>query len=101
MHSWSDAGTWSPCCYTDDHAESQCMWDKPRELTDYPGDGFEISYGAWGMPADPAGALAGWQSSPPHREVILNAGMWSDAWQAVGIGIRGGYASVWFGVEAE
>ena len=43
MHSWSDRGSWSGCCYTDDHAASQCMWDKPRELTRYPGNGFEIA----------------------------------------------------------
>ena len=28
MHSWSDKGTWSACCYTSDHAKASGMWDK-------------------------------------------------------------------------
>ena len=43
LHSWSDKGPWSACCYTPDHAQAQCMWDKPSELTNYPGNGYEIS----------------------------------------------------------
>lgn len=45
-HSWSDKGKWSACCYTPDHAQSNCMWGKPRELTSYKGDGFEIACGS-------------------------------------------------------
>ena len=44
MHSWSNKGEWSSCCYSPDHKKAKCMWDKPRELTNYPGDGFEISF---------------------------------------------------------
>jgi uncharacterized protein YkwD len=99
LHSWSDAGSWTPCCYTPDHAEAQCMWDKPRELTTYPGDGFEIS--ASGT-ATAASALAAWQGSPPHDDVILNAGTWASyPWGAIGAGMHSGYAVVWFGVESD
>jgi len=44
MHSWSNKGPWTPCCYTRDHAKAKCMWDKPKELTNYSGNGFEIAY---------------------------------------------------------
>lgn len=44
MHSRSANGKWTPCCYTPDHAQAQCMWNKPRELTSYNGNGFEIAH---------------------------------------------------------
>jgi len=43
LHSWSESGSWTTCCYTADHAAAQCMWDKPREITEYPGHGFETA----------------------------------------------------------
>src|SRR5688572_24147787 len=43
-HTWSDKGTWTACCYTNDHAQAQCMWDKPKEIAGYASDGFEIAY---------------------------------------------------------
>lgn len=99
MHSWSTYGSWSACCYTPDHAQAQCMWNKPGELTGYQGYGFEISYGG-SLNATPAGALRGWQSSSGHNAVIANTGIWkSHSWKAVGIGIYGSYAVVWFGEE--
>lgn len=45
-HSWSSAGKWTTCCYTADHAQARCMWDKPREITGgaYRGNGYEIAH---------------------------------------------------------
>jgi hypothetical protein len=101
FHSWSDAGPWTACCYTGDHARAQCMWDKPRELTEYPGNGYEIASGSSGQNTAES-ALAGWQSSPLHNAVIVNTGTWARVkWGAVGIGIYGSYAVVWFGVEPD
>jgi hypothetical protein len=99
LHSWSDAGSWTACCYTSDHAEAQCMWDKPRELTAYPGNGYEnASAGS----DDPATALALWQGSPAHDDVILNRDIWEGiAWGAVGADLRDGYAVLWFGQETD
>ncbi len=101
FHSWSEDGPWSPCCYTDDHARAKCMWNKPRELTRYPGDGFEIA--SWNSALNnPEGALSGWRGSPLHNAVIVNSGMWARLqWRAVGIGIWGSYAVVWFGSEPD
>lgn len=101
LHSWSNAGSWSGCCYTPDHAAAQCMWDKPRELTDYPGNGFENAAEGGGS-LGPAQALDLWKGSPAHNAVMLNKGTWANlTWNAVGVGISGGYAVLWFGEETD
>lgn len=102
MHSWSNKGEWSSCCYTPDHKKAKCMWDKPRELTNYPADGFEISFYSTYPYASPEAfakdILNGWKKSPGHNEVIINKKIWKDMkWLAMGIGIYGDYANVWFG----
>ncbi|RDV36763.1 hypothetical protein DV096_16890 [Bradymonadaceae bacterium TMQ3] len=99
LHSWSDQGSWTACCYTPDHAEASCMWDKPRELSDYPGNGYEIS--AMSTSMTPESALLLWQESPDHNAVLLNEDDWSTAWGAIGVGIAGQYAHIWFGHEAD
>jgi uncharacterized protein YkwD len=103
MHSWSAAGAWSSCCYTDDHAQARCMWAKPREITrgGYPGDGFEIAHGG-SRGVTPEGALQGWKRSQAHHEVIVNKGIWSTSkWQAMGVAVSESYALVWFGEVAD
>lgn len=105
LHSWSDKGPWTPCCYTEDHEQAPCMWNKPQELSNYPGPGYEIAY--WtNEPLNPANfarkALAGWQRSVPHNVVIVNLGRWkSKHWKAMGVGVYEGYAVVWFGEEED
>jgi hypothetical protein len=99
-HSWSAHGTWTSCCYTDDHAQAACMWNKPRELTSYKDNGFEIAH--WSSAGvTPDGALRGWQGSKGHNAVILNQGIWNEKWNAIGIAIRGSYAVAWFGMKAD
>ncbi len=100
LHSWSSKGEWSACCYTSDHAKARCMWDKPRELTNYKGNGYEISHWSGGT-ATAEGSLAGWKKSKAHNNVILNKGIWDDEWKAIGIGMNGGYAVIWFGKEED
>ncbi len=96
MHSWSDKGEWSSCCYTDDHAKASCMWDKPSELTNYKGNGYEIATrSGGGITAEEA--LQSWIDSQLHLNVILNVGMWSPTWNAIGIGIYDDYSVIWFG----
>ncbi|MBW3467253.1 CAP domain-containing protein [Arthrospiribacter ruber] len=99
-HSWSEFGDWTPCCYTADHSQAACMWNKPRELTKYTGNGFEIA--AYNMASiNPSGALNAWKNSPGHDAVIRNDGPWNQEWKAIGIGINGRFATVWFGREAD
>jgi hypothetical protein len=96
MHSWSKKGKWKSCCYTDDHKQAKCMWDKPRELTNYTGDGFEIS--TYNSEMNASQALESWKGRVHHNNVIINQDIWKDTrWNAIGIGINGTYAVVWFG----
>jgi hypothetical protein len=103
LHSWSDNGDlWTAVCYTDDHANAGGMWSKPGEITAgvYTGAGYEIAYAG---SSNPASALNAWKSSSAHNDVILNAGVWDQfsPWPAMGIGMLGGYAVVWFGDVAD
>jgi hypothetical protein len=101
LHSWSDKGTWTACCYTDDHALATCMWNKPGELTTYPGNGYEIA--AWSsFDITAQEALSLWKESAGHNNVILNRDIWSNVeWKAMGAAIYKGYAVVWFGKETD
>ena len=100
-HSWSDNGPWQGGCYTPDHANASLMWEKPQELTPYPGLGFEISC-SYSIAATAVGWLAAWQNSTEHDQVIRNAGQWSQVdWNAIGIGIYKTEAHVWFGRETD
>jgi hypothetical protein len=101
LHSWSNQGNWGACCYTDDHAQAQCMWDKPKEITVYPGNGYENAAGGGGN-ITPGGAVNQWKGSSAHNDVMLNNGVWANyPWGAIGAGLKDGYAVVWFGVEAD
>ncbi len=102
-HSWSDKGNWTPVCYHNggDQKMWSKMWSKPSELTSYKGRGFEIAVSWHSSKATPKGALKSWKGSTPHNNVILNKGTWAREWKAVGVGIYGKYASVWFGREKD
>jgi hypothetical protein len=97
LHSWSDEGNWTPFCYSPDHANARFMWEKPRELTSYPGNGYEIA--AFRSDTITANeALELWKNSEAHLDLILNRGVWKDIkWKAIGGAINGGYAVIWFG----
>ena len=82
------------------------MWDKPRELTNYKGDGFEIAfYSTYKYDSPEALAkdiLENWKKSPHHNMVIINGNIWRDVkWKALGVGVYGEYANVWFGKEED
>lgn len=82
------------------------MWDKPRELTNYKGDGFEIAfYSTFKYISPEARAkdiLESWKKSPHHNMVIINGDIWRDVvWKAFGVGVYGEYADVWFGKETD
>ncbi len=106
MHSWSRSGKWTHCCYTPDHKRSECMWNKPRELTSYNGDGFEIAFYSTARYSDADSfakdAISNWSISKGHNDVMLNRGIWKNVtWKAVGVGHYGEYATIWFGKEVD
>ena len=96
LHSWSSSERWTGGAFLlADPRTHTIMWDKPREIADYDGYGFEIA--AAGV-RDLKHALHLWAASPPHRDVILNRGGWARMnWRAIGAVFHKGYASAWFG----
>ena len=98
LHSWTSGDSrWSGCCYTDDHAQAECMWDKPDEIAGYAAPGFEIAARV-GSRITPAMAVSLWDDSESHRVVMANdAGFADTSWRAMGCAIENGYAVVWFG----
>lgn len=77
------------------------MWNKPLELTQYKGIGFEIAY-VYTAGVRPGRALKAWSQSPRHRDLLLNLAVWNQStWQALGVGIDGDYATVWVGEDLD
>ena len=97
LHSWSGGGKWTSCCNTKDAFGIECMKSKPREITGYKGDGYELIY--WGVDkatASDAGKL--WKQVDASSDMILTRAKWSGyQWKAMGVGIKYGYAILWLG----
>lgn len=97
LHSWSKKGNWTSCCYTADHKQAACMWNKPREIAGYESNGYEISY-YFSAGADAESGLEGWKQSKGHNQMIINDDIWKKIkWNAIGIGFYKEYGVVWFG----
>lgn len=101
-HGWSSNGPWKGGCYKyADSSTYPIMWNKPKEIANYPGNGYEILYWSSGT-ATAADALKSWQSDGPHNDVIINQGIWKNlTWRAMGVWVEDGYASVWFGEQTD
>ncbi len=97
LQGWSKSGKWTSCCNTKDATGIQCMKSKPKEITAYPGNGYELIY--WDEEkAMPGEALDLWQQLTASSEMILSRGKWkSYQWKAIGVGIKEGYAILWLG----
>lgn len=97
LYSWSDQGTWKPFCYPRDENKKNSVWDKPKELTPYPGKGYEIIY--WENSATSIDSIMSfWKSESYFSDFFLNKGKWAEKkWKAIGIAIFENYASVWLG----
>lgn len=99
LHSWSNNGNWRGGAYTPDHEHAEIMWDKPGELTDYTGAGYEISvYHSIGI--DPKLALDLWKSSSGHNDVIIGDNDWSFI-TTMGVAMDKNYSHVWFGGDED
>ncbi len=95
--SWSDKGKWTPCCYNKYVLKTDCMMDKPKELTPYKFRGYEISYFEEGIVhADSLFDI--WSGTPEVADMLLARGIHSDKkWQAMGISIGDNYVCLWLG----
>lgn len=101
LHSWSDKGNWTACCYQPYVYDQKCMWNKPDELTNYRANGYELAY--WDesviIPDSIIGVL---EDVPQALQMILGLGQWSDKkWYALGVGIMNNYVAVWFGARTD
>ncbi len=106
LFSWSEAGLglWNPGCLQSDLSEIEIMWDKPAEITSgvYSNSGFElIAFSSSSQ--NPAAFLSLWQASQSNNELLLNEDLWAgfDPWPAMGVAIKGNYATAWFGGLAD
>ena len=105
-HSWSHDGglLWTGCCYTVNHAQADCMWRKPRELSaglgliPYTGNGYEIALRGFDGNT-PEEVMQAFSASAPHRAVMLSTSGWEflDTNPAMGAAMLGKYSVVWFG----
>lgn len=95
---------WSTCKYNGQLPKTyNCMWDKPIELTTYKSTGYECAHGGTGgYKATAQSSLESWKNSKSHNDIILNKDIWrEDIWNAIGVGIYGGFATIWFGTEKD
>lgn len=95
-HSWSDKGKWKSCCYATDKDRISCMTLKPKELTGYKSKAYEVVYSG-GEEARAEDAFELWTDIALMNDYLLNRGKWTKPWLAIGIGIYGEYACLWFG----
>jgi len=97
LHSWSGSGKWTSCCNTKEVFGIECMKSKPREITGYKGDGYELIY--WGIDkATASDAATLWKQVDASSDMILTRAKWNGyQWKAIGVGIKDGYAILWLG----
>lgn len=97
LSSWSNKGHWKSCCYNKYVVNHDCMWKKPKELTDYPYRGYEMAaYSQDSLRID--SILVMWKVSPEALAMILTRGVWEKkSWACMGVGVNAHYVSVWFG----
>lgn len=97
LNSWSDAGNWTACCFTEDFDQVKCMNKKPRELTDYTAIGWELAFGDY---KNPQQTIDAWIKNGVYKEILINKGGFDkNVWAAIGIAVYKGYAVVWFGED--
>ena len=98
MHDWSQSDKWTGGAFG---KNPHIMWDKPKEIADYPSAGYENAAGG-GDKITAQEALKLWKGDAAHNDVILNKGIWKDmTWKAMGVGIYKGNAHLWFGTDAD
>lgn len=97
LNSWSDKGPWQACCHSKQKPVPECILDKPKELTSYPGQAHEVCYfDSHLIQVDTV--MNFWIKVEQARDILINNRKWSMfTWQAMGVGIYKQYACVWLG----
>ncbi len=101
LNSWSDKGDWIPCCHNKYVPAEQCIRNKPKELTKYTGEGYELTYAeVFNTNADTVFRF--WKKIEEANDFLLNKGNWDDkSWRAMGVGIYKSYAVLWMGQRSD
>jgi len=96
LSSWSDKGDWEACCYSKYIHYQDCMWDKPKELTNFRYRGYELAlYFEENFNSDTIMQLL--MSSNSAINMLLAKGEYSNKkWICMGVAINSNYASIWF-----
>lgn len=97
-HSWSDQGNWAAFCFPRDQSRKKSVWDKPKEITRYPAQAFELIYHTTDGDAKADDAMSLWRSLAASQAIMLNTGRYlKNKWKEVGVAMYQEYISVWFG----
>jgi len=101
LHSWSGSGKWTSCCGSKNISWTRCMMVKPLEIAGYKGNGYELIYCSQDQIKAEKAVLI-WQQKDASMDMITCRGEWKGYnWKAMGVGIKDGYAVVWFGDKLE
>ncbi len=101
LNSWSDKGDWTPCCHNKWVPQAECIRNKPGELTNYTGEGYELTYAeVFNTNADTVFRF--WTKIDESSAFLLNKDQWEKkSWRAMGVGIYKSYAVVWMGLRTD
>jgi hypothetical protein len=95
LYSWSDKGSWKPCCFKNNIVNLDQMAAKPFEVAGFRGKGFEVMISAIENKSM-VDLLDLWLKKKTTGDFLLSAGKWnSKSWQSMGVSVYKGYASIW------
>jgi hypothetical protein len=101
LNSWSDKGDWTACCHNKYIPKEECIRNKPKELTSYTGEGYELTY-AEILSTSADTVFRFWKKIDEANEFLLNRGRWEEkTWRAMGVGMYKSYAVVWMGQRTD
>jgi len=96
LSSWSDKGIWNACCYNTYVNDPDCMWEKPKEITNFTYRGYELAlFFEENFTVDSIIQII--QSTKQARDMVLTNGNYQKKkWICGGVGINDHYVSIWF-----
>lgn len=95
--SWSNKGNWTPCCFTALAPRFECIWNKPKELTNYPFRGYEITHYEEGI-IQVDSLFSIWKKTPAVLDMLLGRNAHTDKrWAVMGLAVGENYVSLWLG----
>lgn len=102
-HSWSNRGEWLPCCHTNNLISMECSFLKPKELTDYKENGFELIYFEHEENISVSErSIKFWKQNPEFNDFLSNKNEWKSMnWKAMGVAVSKRFGIIWLGTEKD